>query len=77
MSTWSAAHTLEQFLPIIGDLIRARFEDTLDPHLKKKWRITRTPAAEDPARTGMKRTPLDLGSLVTKQDLRGGAALSV
>ncbi|GFZ51120.1 hypothetical protein JCM24511_08878 [Saitozyma sp. JCM 24511] len=76
VASGGAGHAFK-FLPIIGDLILARFEDTLDPHLKKKWRITRTPAAEDPARTGMKRKPLDLGSLVTKQDLRGGAALSV
>jgi sarcosine oxidase/L-pipecolate oxidase len=70
-----SAHSIEKFLPIIGDLIRARFEDTLDPHLKKKWRITRTPAAEDPARTGMKRKPLDLKTLVRKQELVDGAVL--
>ena len=53
----------------MGDLIRKRLEDTLEPHLKRKWRIDRVPAAEDPQRTGMARKELDLSQLATKKDL--------
>lgn len=53
----------------MGDLIRARFENTLEANLVKKWRIDRTPAAEDPQRTGMARRPLDLSNLATKKEL--------
>ncbi|KAK8870079.1 hypothetical protein IAR55_000649 [Kwoniella newhampshirensis] len=67
-ATGGAGHAFK-FLPIIGDLIRARMEGTLDSRWREKWRIDRTQMGEDPARTGMARKPLDLSALVTAQDL--------
>jgi hypothetical protein len=59
----------DQFLPVMGDLIRKRLENTLEPHLTQKWRINRTPAAEDPQRTGMARKQLDLSQLATRKEM--------
>lgn len=53
----------------MGDLIRKRLENTLEPHLQKKWRLDRVAQAEDPQRTGMARKELDLKSLATKKEL--------
>lgn len=58
-----------QFLPIMGDLIRKRLENTLEPHLQHKWRLDRVAQAEDPQRTGMARKELDLTQLATKREL--------
>jgi len=58
-----------QFLPIMGDLIRKRLENTLEPHLQHKWRLDRVALAEDPQRTGMARKELDLTQLATKKEL--------
>ena len=67
-----------KFLPIMGDLIRKRLENTLEPHLVKKWRLDRQPAMEDPQRTGMARKPLHLSDLATKRELMlsGGGGIA-
>lgn len=57
----------------MGDLIRARLEGTLEPHLVDKFKLERNTTAEDPQRTGMKRQTLDLGALATGQELRVAA----
>ncbi|ODO02036.1 hypothetical protein L198_02767 [Cryptococcus wingfieldii CBS 7118] len=74
-ATGGAGHAFK-FLPIIGDLIRNRIEGTLDPHLAHKWRVTRAPKLEDPARVGMLRKPLDLSSLIKKDELLGSTSVA-
>ncbi|ODO05135.1 hypothetical protein L198_01823 [Cryptococcus wingfieldii CBS 7118] len=72
-ATGGAGHAFK-FLPIIGNLIRSRFENTLEPHLVQKWRASRESAAEDPARAGMQRKPLDLNEFVGEAELGGVTA---
>ncbi|WVQ73282.1 hypothetical protein IAR50_002850 [Cryptococcus sp. DSM 104548] len=72
-ATGGAGHAFK-FLPIIGDLIRSRLENTLETHLAHKWRASRESAAVDPARAGMQRRPLDLGELVGEEELAGVVA---
>lgn len=60
-----------KFLPVMGEIIHARLEDRLPGHLKRKWRIQRpvleVPSDED--RQGFGRQPLDLESLVTREEM--------
>lgn len=58
-----------QFLPIIGELIHARLENTLPENLKQKWSLSRPTSAIDPARIGMQRKPLVVDELATREDM--------
>jgi sarcosine oxidase/L-pipecolate oxidase len=58
-----------QFLPIIGDLIRSRLEDTLPANLKAKWSFGTARPDIDPARVDMVRKPLVVGDLAKMSDL--------
>nr|XP_018266511.1 uncharacterized protein I303_00486 [Kwoniella dejecticola CBS 10117]OBR88669.1 hypothetical protein I303_00486 [Kwoniella dejecticola CBS 10117] len=75
IATGGAGHAFK-FLPIIGDLIKSRMEGTLEPHLQRKWRITRDSSFVDPARKDMIRRPLKLHELVTEQELLTGLSSS-
>lgn len=58
-----------KFLPVLGELIHARLENRLAPHLTHKWRINRPLPEYDTDRHGMRRQPLVLDHLVTASDL--------
>ncbi|WRT64455.1 uncharacterized protein IL334_001387 [Kwoniella shivajii] len=68
IASGGAGHAFK-FLPIIGDLIRARLENTLDLKLQKKWQISRVPTTIDPGRPVSARQPLQLTSLVSHKEL--------
>ena len=55
----------------MGDLIRKRFENTLEPHLTKKWRLQRSSDFVDPQRLDMSRKVLDIQQLVTAVEMQG------
>ncbi|ORY84108.1 FAD dependent oxidoreductase [Leucosporidium creatinivorum] len=63
-----AGHAFK-FLPIIGELIHARLENTLPENLKQKWSLSRPTSAIDPARIGMQRKPLVVDELATREDM--------
>lgn len=70
VASGGAGHAFK-FLPVMGEIIRARLEDRLPRHLKQKWRIQR-PVLEVPSdddRQGFGRQPLELESLVTRNEM--------
>ena len=46
-----------------------RLEGRMDPEYARRWRVTRTPTAVDPARVGLQRKPLVVDDLVTRTEM--------